>query len=344
MKLQFIKILVACLCLATTTVHAKHKKKPKKHASEPAVQQAPSPVIEQVPTQVVQEQSSPAVEHAQAPTPEVQEAPSPVVEQAPTPAVQEVTSPVFEQIPTPVVQEAPSPVVEQAPTPVVQEAPSPVVEQASTPVVQEAPSPVVEQASTQVVQEESSPVVEHAPIQVVQDIPGENLPGIMENPRSESAAYHYIADPKEAFKVAMQFLPEDPVIIDAGAYGGHESSNVTQFDGCVVVQVTTLDAWAKEYDIPKMDMLWIDMQGTEFEALKAAPRLLSGVSVILTKHEAVEAQDGKPLDDQARAWLDEQGFVLFGGNINFLEASLSSRFGDGLFVRKELVRESGSVQ
>ena len=88
---------------------------------------------------------------------------------------------------------------------------------------------------------------------------------------------HYFTDPSEALEIAMQYLPDNPVIINAGEYNGHETCNVVKLAGHEVVQVADLNAWAKEYDIPKMDMLLVHAQGAEFNALKAAPGLLSGV-------------------------------------------------------------------
>jgi len=108
------------------------------------------------------------------------------------------------------------------------------------------------------------------------------------------------------------------------------------FQGTEVVQVTTLDQWAAEYGVQNIDLLWLDMQGSELQALKAAPKLLSGVSVILTELEFVEAYEGQPLYLEVKAWLEEQGFVLIGGNFDFPK-NPAQWFGDGLFVRRELL-------
>ena len=354
-------ILVASLCLATTTIHAKHKKKTKKHSSAPAVQveQVPTPIVEQAPTPVVQEVPTPIVEQVpspvvqevptpmieQVPSPVVQEVPTPVVEQAPSPVVHEVPAPVVELVSSPVVHEVPAPMVEQVSSPLVQAVPTPAVEQVPSPLVQEAPTPAVEQIPSPVVQENLSPVTEQMPSLAVQEVPSERSPTCMESAEKQPVGYRYFADPGEALQIAMHYLPENPVIINTGTYEGHETCNITRIAGHEVVQVTTLDAWAKEYDIPKVKMMrWLDMQGAEFNALKAAPGLLRGVSVVLTKHESVEACEGRPLDQEISAWLKEQGFVLFGRNFKFSEEAPSPRLQDGLFVRKELVSESVTQQ
>ena len=111
------------------------------------------------------------------------------------------------------------------------------------------------------------------------------------------------------------------------------------FKDCEVVPVTTLDAWAMEFGIPKIDVLWLDMQGAELEVLKASPQVLSGVSVISTEIEFVEAYEGQPLYQEVRAWLEEQGFQLIAGTFEFPK-SPQVWFADALFVRRELVKET----
>lgn len=110
----------------------------------------------------------------------------------------------------------------------------------------------------------------------------------------------------------------------------------TLFQGGELVAVTTLDAWAKEKGIDKVDMLWLDMQGFELPALKEGMRVLSKVSVILTELEFVEAYENQPLYREVKSWLEDQGFVLIAGNFTFPKAS-NQWFGDGVFVRKELL-------
>ena len=50
-------------------------------------------------------------------------------------------------------------------------------------------------------------------------------------------------------------------------------------DTCLVPSLT-LDSWAAANDCPRVDLLWLDMQGSELAMLKAAPRILAGVRVI----------------------------------------------------------------
>lgn len=109
------------------------------------------------------------------------------------------------------------------------------------------------------------------------------------------------------------------------------------FSGTEVVEITTLDAWAEKEHVDKVDLLWLDMQGYELLALKASPKVLSTVSVILTEVEFVEAYEGQPLYHEVKSWLESQGFVLIGGNFTFPKQN-HQWFGDALFVRKELLK------
>jgi FkbM family methyltransferase len=225
--------------------------------------------------------------------------------------------------------------------------------------------------------------------------------------------YSQFGLPAESLSIAAQYLPSNPVIVEAGAYDGKETcvlasywprgyihsfepvqelfkkvvsntkhvSNISVynlalgvhcgpaifylsvepedtehvsqssslyppkehlnystslFERTESVTVTTLDEWAEQQGVEKVDMLWLDMQGYELPALKASPKILSGVSVILTELEFVEAYMGQPLYKEVRAWLAEQGFVLVAGNFGFPKHP-GTWFGDGLFVRRELV-------
>lgn len=111
----------------------------------------------------------------------------------------------------------------------------------------------------------------------------------------------------------------------------HLKYSDVKFPKKISVPITTFDAWAKENKIDHVDLMWLDMQGYELNALKACPELLKTVKVLLTEVEHVEAYAGQPLFDEVKTWLEAQGFVLLARNyyIDWME--------DALFVRKELI-------
>lgn len=109
------------------------------------------------------------------------------------------------------------------------------------------------------------------------------------------------------------------------------------FQGTQIVDVVTLDAWARENQIQKIDLLWFDLQGCELSAFKGAETIISQISVIMTEVEFSELYEGQPLYREVRGWLEEKGFVLVGGDFTFPKDP-NQHFGDCLFVRRELLK------
>ncbi len=222
--------------------------------------------------------------------------------------------------------------------------------------------------------------------------------------------------PESSLAIIQKFLPEDPVIIDAGAFDGKESVVMSKlwpngtihsfepvpylykillrntksapniyaynfalsstngmaemhlsvndnapnipvmsssllppkdhflfspeviFPTVIPVYTYNLDSWAKAFDIDRIDLMWLDMQGVELNVLKSCPDILNTTSVILTEVEFTEAYDGQYLYQDVRDFLEEQGFVLIGGNFNPENPRENgSFFGDALFIRFELL-------
>lgn len=102
------------------------------------------------------------------------------------------------------------------------------------------------------------------------------------------------------------------------------------FKKAIEVKTTTIDAWAEEHKIEKVDCLWLDMQGSELSAMMAAPKVMKSVKVILTEVEFVEAYKGQPLYPDVKAWLEAQGFQMIALDVDLKHPYW---FGDILFVR-----------
>jgi FkbM family methyltransferase len=82
------------------------------------------------------------------------------------------------------------------------------------------------------------------------------------------------------------------------------------FESSVRVTVTTLRDWARREGIERVDGMWLDMQGHELAALKAAGALLATVRAVILEISAIELYDGAPLWPEVRAWLEETGFRI----------------------------------
>ena len=103
----------------------------------------------------------------------------------------------------------------------------------------------------------------------------------------------------------------------------------TFFEKKIIVNTLTLDAWAQQQQIDKIDLLWLDMQGFELNMLKASPKILSTVSLIHTEVSTKETYKGVSLYGEYRAYLENNGFKVL---IEAMPAQTD--MGNVLFMRK----------
>ena len=80
----------------------------------------------------------------------------------------------------------------------------------------------------------------------------------------------------------------------------------------------TIDSWAAENKVTRIDAMWLDMQGLECATLKASPVIMKTVQVLYTEVNFEETYEGCVLYDEYRDWLYSLGFklvmhCLFGG-------------------------------
>jgi tRNA isopentenyl-2-thiomethyl-A-37 hydroxylase MiaE len=101
------------------------------------------------------------------------------------------------------------------------------------------------------------------------------------------------------------------------------------FEKKIRVECTTIDEWIKSNNIEKVDLLWLDMQGHELNALKAGLVTLEKVQAVYTEVNLKEVYDGAPLYGELREWLEERNFKVEveeipwedGGNVLFVRRS-----------------------
>jgi FkbM family methyltransferase len=106
----------------------------------------------------------------------------------------------------------------------------------------------------------------------------------------------------------------------------------TFFLNRVTVTTTTLDKWAKENAIKRVDMLWLDMQGYELKMLKASDVILRTVSVIHTEVSTRETYKGVAQYNDLRSFLEAKGF-----NVKLEAVPKGWDMGNVLFVRDKIV-------
>ena len=80
------------------------------------------------------------------------------------------------------------------------------------------------------------------------------------------------------------------------------------FDSAIDVEAVTLDSWANDHVIEKVDLLWLDLQGMEPAVLRSSPRILSSVCAIHTEVSLMAVYSGTELYPGFRAWMASKGF------------------------------------
>jgi FkbM family methyltransferase len=95
----------------------------------------------------------------------------------------------------------------------------------------------------------------------------------------------------------------------------------------IPIIVTTIEAWARDNHVDHIDGMWLDMQGGELQALKAAGTILQQVRAIMLEISTVELYRGCPLWPEVRLWLANEGFSVA------IEDLYSAHAGDALVVR-----------
>lgn len=99
------------------------------------------------------------------------------------------------------------------------------------------------------------------------------------------------------------------------------------FNHTIQVSTITLDQWAIGNNISKVDLLWLDLQGSEPDVLRASPETLKTVKVIYSEVSLKQLYKGTPLYFEFRSWLETQGFRVEREELAWEDA------GNVLFVR-----------
>lgn len=99
------------------------------------------------------------------------------------------------------------------------------------------------------------------------------------------------------------------------------------FEKSVRVQTVTLDTWAEVNAIPRIDFMWLDMQGMEYRVLKQSRAIFPTVQLLYTEIHLKENYQGTRLYPEYRKWLIESGMTPI------VENAYWNDYGNSLFVR-----------
>lgn len=95
------------------------------------------------------------------------------------------------------------------------------------------------------------------------------------------------------------------LLVPSGHLGNYPH---VEFAESIPVPVRTLDAWARDIGVTRVDVAMLDMQGMELAALQAAPRMVAGMTAVSMEVARRELYAGASLRPQIRSWMHRQGF------------------------------------
>ncbi len=159
------------------------------------------------------------------------------------------------------------------------------------------------------------------------------------NLRNQSATVHAQALSATTGNVTMHINAEKMACsaLPAGAEADRFSSAM-KLEACRVVPSVRLDDWAACHGIERIDILKLDLQGYELEALRGAEKLLAkGIACIYLEVNFTAAYEGAPTLTDLDLFLRQRGYRIH----NFYNQHSWTRDGqlsggDVLFVRNAI--------
>ncbi len=98
----------------------------------------------------------------------------------------------------------------------------------------------------------------------------------------------------------------------------------------IQVDTITLDEWAQQHAIERVDFIWLDVQGFALPILQAAPHILKTVKLLYVEVEFIEAYEGQHTYHEVKMWLETHGFSMIARDF---DETPHWFFGNALFVR-----------
>ncbi len=100
----------------------------------------------------------------------------------------------------------------------------------------------------------------------------------------------------------------------------------------ITVEATTIENLYTQEQLSSIDVLWMDIQGSELNALKGAVDKISDIKLIHTEVEFAEIYQNQPLFWDIKKYLVDNGFLL----VKF--TSFSTTSGDAVFINKRYTK------
>lgn len=74
------------------------------------------------------------------------------------------------------------------------------------------------------------------------------------------------------------------------------------------IKTLTIDNWAKNYKIKKIDLIWLDLQGGELKALKGAKQILKTTIALFIEVNLTQRYLNAPTANELLTWLKNHNF------------------------------------
>ena len=116
--------------------------------------------------------------------------------------------------------------------------------------------------------------------------------------------------------LATLYMTKDPggysvLPSSADAVEHHPGLEGGRVEDTMVISVTTLDEWCRDSNVPRVDVMKLDTQGSELGILQGAAEALTGVRAIEVEVQFNELYEGVPLFGDVDRFLRSHGFVLW---------------------------------
>tara|TARA_B100000287_G_scaffold361451_1_gene354219 strand:- start:2844 stop:3488 length:645 start_codon:yes stop_codon:yes gene_type:complete len=76
------------------------------------------------------------------------------------------------------------------------------------------------------------------------------------------------------------------------------------------VDVINLDEFCRDNNINSVDIMWLDMQGSENEVIQSSPNIVSNTKYIYSEVSLMEMYEGVPLIDEYKSNMNQLGFEV----------------------------------
>lgn len=104
------------------------------------------------------------------------------------------------------------------------------------------------------------------------------------------------------------------------------------FEKKTIVSVVNLDHWVKKMKLENIDLLWLDLQGSELDVLKSSKKTLSKVKVIHLEILFDELYKNCPINTTLETFLIKRGFT------KIKETHCHKTFGNAVFINNKLLK------